>query len=138
MKERIPEFSATKKDFKVDWFSGTGAGGQYRNKHQNSCRITHLPTGITAVCQDYRERLMNQKTAFSRLAKRLIAHHKVEQNKEDYISNERVRTYHEPRNDVLDHASGLHQSYKYVVEEGNIADMIDARRQAMVEKLISK
>lgn len=36
------------KDLKIEWYSGTGAGGQYRNKHQNSCRITHLPTGIIA------------------------------------------------------------------------------------------
>lgn len=35
-------------DLEIEWYSGTGAGGQYRNKHQNSCRITHRPTGITA------------------------------------------------------------------------------------------
>lgn len=33
--------------FAVEWFSGTGAGGQHRNKHQNSCRVIHLPTGIS-------------------------------------------------------------------------------------------
>jgi len=30
-------------DFKVEWYSGTGAGGQHRNKHQNSVRLTHIP-----------------------------------------------------------------------------------------------
>lgn len=33
-------------DFKVEWFSGTGCGGQHKNKHANSCRLTHIPTGI--------------------------------------------------------------------------------------------
>lgn len=93
---------------------------------------------MTAVSQESRERTTNQRLAFTRLAKRLIAHHKVEQNREDYISEERVRTYHEPRNDVLDHASGLHQSYKEVVDNGNMSDMIDARRKAMIEKLLSE
>jgi peptide chain release factor 1 len=38
-------------DLKIEWYSGTGAGGQHRNKHQNSCRITHIPTGIVATAQ---------------------------------------------------------------------------------------
>lgn len=33
-------------DLNMEWFSGTGAGWQHRNKHQNSCIITHKPTGI--------------------------------------------------------------------------------------------
>ncbi len=38
-------------DLKIEWYSGTGAGGQHRNKHQNSCRITHMPTGLVATAQ---------------------------------------------------------------------------------------
>jgi peptide chain release factor 1 len=34
------------RDLRVDWYSGSGAGGSHRNKHQNSCRITHVPTDI--------------------------------------------------------------------------------------------
>ncbi|WP_419906002.1 peptide chain release factor-like protein [Kiloniella sp.] len=37
--------------FKVDWFSGTGKGGQHRNKTQNCCRIKHLETGFTEARQ---------------------------------------------------------------------------------------
>jgi peptide chain release factor 1 len=36
---------------KIEWYSGTGAGGQHRNKHQNSCRITHIPTGTVVTAQ---------------------------------------------------------------------------------------
>lgn len=39
------------RDLKIEWYSGTGAGGQHRNKHQNSCRITHVPTGTVATAQ---------------------------------------------------------------------------------------
>lgn len=38
-------------DLKIEWYSGTGSGGQHRNKHQNSCRMTHVPTGITVTSQ---------------------------------------------------------------------------------------
>lgn len=38
-------------DFRVEWFSGTGKGGQHRNKHQNSCRYIHIPTGIKKEAQ---------------------------------------------------------------------------------------
>ncbi len=38
-------------DLKIEWYSGTGAGGQHRNKHQNSARVTHIPTGIVVTSQ---------------------------------------------------------------------------------------
>jgi peptide chain release factor 1 len=38
-------------DYAIEWYSGSGAGGQHRNKHQNSARITHLPTGIIRSAQ---------------------------------------------------------------------------------------
>lgn len=50
------------KDFYVEWFSGSGAGGQHRNKHQNSCRLYHLPTGLMEARQG-RKRESNLKDA---------------------------------------------------------------------------
>ncbi len=51
-------------DFRIEWYSGTGAGGQHRNKHQNSCRITYLPTGLvtTAQCRSRVNSLEQAKT----------------------------------------------------------------------------
>jgi len=60
-------FSVTKKDLKVDWFSGKGAGGQYRNKHQNCCRIRHKDSGAIATAQEERSRKANLAKALKRL-----------------------------------------------------------------------
>jgi protein subunit release factor A len=60
-------FSVTKKDFVITWFSGSGAGGQYRNKHQNCCRIKHPDSGVIVTGQDERSQQANLKKAFKRL-----------------------------------------------------------------------
>jgi len=60
-------FSVTKKDLVIEYFSGTGAGGQYRNKHQNSCRCKHPPSGAIGICQDQRSKTQNTKIAFRRM-----------------------------------------------------------------------
>ena len=62
-------FSVTKKDFNVTWFSGTGAGGQFRNKHQNCCRIIHRESGAIATGQSQKSREANRKEAFSNIQK---------------------------------------------------------------------
>ena len=53
-------------DFRVEWFSGTGKGGQHRNKHQNSCRVHHTPTGLSEARQG-RERSGNLESALAAL-----------------------------------------------------------------------
>jgi hypothetical protein len=60
-------FSITKKDLKVDYFSGTGAGGQYRNKHQNCVRIRHSQSGAVATGQSARDRKSNIREALNNL-----------------------------------------------------------------------
>ena len=60
-------FSLTKKDFNVTYYSGTGAGGQHRNKHQNCVRLKHIETGITTTGADTKSLIQNKKNAFRRL-----------------------------------------------------------------------
>lgn len=60
-------FSVTKKDFKVDYFSGTGSGGQHRNKHQNCVRIHHVDSGVIGVGQSHRERKANRREALDNI-----------------------------------------------------------------------
>lgn len=38
-------------DYQIEWYSGSGAGGQHRNRHCNSARIVHTPTGIVRTAQ---------------------------------------------------------------------------------------
>lgn len=59
-------------DFAYRWYSGSGAGGQHRNKHQNCLEITHLPTGVTASAQG-RSREANLRDAMAALRGRLDA-----------------------------------------------------------------
>jgi len=118
----------TKKDFRLEWFSGSGKGGQHRNKHENCCRITHIESGISAIGTASKSRVENQKAAFSVLASRLMA--AQDQGNVRRGSSDEVRKYHEPRNEVLDHASGLRQTYKRVVIHGDLGEMIEARKKA--------
>ena len=130
------EIHLTKKDFEIDWFSGTGGGGQHRNKHQNCCRITHIATGLRAQSTKHRERPANQRDAFTKLAKLVVSYYSVDEGTRRRFDEDRVRTYHEPRNTVLDHASGLTLPYKYVVKSGNIGEMIDARKSVKSVEVI--
>jgi peptide chain release factor 1 len=57
-------------DYRIEWFSGSGAGGQHRNKHQNSCRLIHIPTG-TIEARQGRDRVSNQFSAKRALDDRL-------------------------------------------------------------------
>jgi peptide chain release factor 1 len=123
------ELHLTKNDFRIEWFSGTGKGGQHRNKHENCCRIRHQETGLAAIGTSSKSRKINQETAFRNLALRIIAHYTPDPERRD--DGERVRTYHESRNEVIDHASGLHMRYTEVVDKGNIGPMVEARRGAM-------
>jgi len=120
----------TKNDFKIEWYSGSGAGGQHRNKHQNCCRITHLDSGFVERGTGSKSRVSNQKEAFIKLANRVVKWI-MENNKEDKdINTETIRTYAEYRNIVHDIASGLKLPYKDIVINGNIGPMIDARRKS--------
>jgi len=68
--DSLKQQSIKSDDFKVEWFSGTGAGGQNRNKVQNSCRLIHIPSGIVETAQT-RSRENSYNEAMSRLLKRL-------------------------------------------------------------------
>lgn len=129
--DKIPIFTATKKDFKIDWFNGTGPGGQNRNKTKNCCRITHIESGFTETGQQHRERTRNQKEAFNRLAKRLVEHYTKKEKRERYTSTEVIRTYNEPDNRVTDHLSKQQITYKEFEKDG-IDKLIDSRLECII------
>ena len=126
----MDELHLTKKDFRLEWYSGTGAGGQHRNKHQNCCRIIHIDTGFVERGTSHRDRPSNQREAFTKLSDRVIAFY-FGKKEVDKQNKEVIRNYHGVRNEVHDKKSGFKQSYKEVVLNGNIGDMIEARKEAM-------
>lgn len=65
------EFNA--RDFKIEWYSGTGCGGQNRNKVMSSCRITHIPTGVIQTAQT-RSRENSLKLAKDAILESLTKH----------------------------------------------------------------
>ena len=60
-------FSITKKDFKIEYFSGTGKGGQYRNRHRNCVRLRHPESKTIVTGQSHRESRANLKEAFNNM-----------------------------------------------------------------------
>ena len=103
--------SYIKSDFDIDWFSGTGAGGQHRNKHQNCVRITHKDSGITVTGQNHKSRQANFREAFTNLAHRVKEYDNPTIDKERAPSTEVIRTYNIPDNRVIDHRTGQKDSY---------------------------
>lgn len=112
-------------DLKVEWYSGTGAGGQHRNKHQNSCRITHLPTGVVATAQT-RSRQNSYNLAIQNIQKELDADAKRRYNsniastRKDQVGSgmrgDKIRTYRFQDDRVQDHLTGKTASTKKVLQ----------------------
>jgi len=112
-------------DLKIEWYSGTGAGGQHRNKHQNSCRITHIPTGAVATAQT-RSRQNSYEQALSEIHRRVIDQTKammesdVAQNRRQQVGSgmrgDKIRTYRFQDDRVQDHITGKVANTKKVLQ----------------------
>lgn len=123
-------------DLKVEFFHSRGAGGQNVNKVASAVRITHLPTGITASCQDERSQLRNRMKAMAVLRARILD---VEQSKlQEEITRERrsqvgtgeraekIRTYNFPQDRVTDHRIDLTLHNLPSILEGELNELIEA------------
>jgi protein subunit release factor B len=64
------------KEIRIDYFRGSGPGGQHRNTSETGVRLTHLPTGVVATATESRSRHMNLRKAMSRLEEKLVARQK--------------------------------------------------------------
>lgn len=62
-----------KQDLRIDYFRGSGPGGQHRNTSETGVRITHLPTGVVVTATESRSRHQNLQRAMVRLEEKLAA-----------------------------------------------------------------
>jgi peptide chain release factor 1 len=115
-------------DLKIEWYSGTGAGGQYRNKHQNSCRITHLPTGTVAKaeCRSRQNSLNEAMAEIQRRVDEMAQRHynnTVAYDRKQQVGSgmrgDKIRTYRFQDDVVQDHRTGLKANCTQILK-GNI------------------
>ena len=130
------ELNISPDDIKMEFFHSSGAGGQNVNKVSTAVRITHLPTGIVASCQDDRSQIRNRMKAMAVLRARLLD---LEQRKQsESVDKERrmqvgggqraekIRTYNFPQNRVTDHRIGSSFHNLQQILEGELDEVIEA------------
>lgn len=128
--------SLTKKDFRVDFYRGSGPGGQNRNKRDNSCRITHVATGISACAEDSKSQSTNKRNAFRKLVKLLMPVLIPKEKKVRVVDPQKnTRTYNECTDRVKDHLTGDTFSYRNTVGKGDISEIIEARKEKWKKKI---
>ncbi len=123
-------------DLKIETFRTSGPGGQNMQKTSSAVRITHLPTGVVATCQNERSQARNKETALRVLGARLLKLYlekKAEEQarlKGEHVSagwGNQIRSYIlHPYKMVKDHRSGYETSNPDAVLDGELDEMIKA------------
>ncbi len=127
-------------ELRIDTFRASGAGGQHVNKTDSAIRITHLPTGIVAECQDDRSQHRNKAKAMAVLVARLRDKEASERAAKEAATrkslvgsgdrSDRIRTYNFPQGRLTDHRINLTLYKLGMVMEGDLDDVLAALHAA--------
>ncbi len=138
--DEAEEITLNPAELRIDTFRASGAGGQHVNKTDSAIRITHLPTGIVAECQDDRSQHRNKAKAMAVLQARLRDQERSERQAREAATrkgligsgdrSDRIRTYNFPQGRVTDHRINLTLYKLDRVMEGELDDLVDALRAA--------
>jgi peptide chain release factor 1 len=123
-------------ELRIDIFCAGGKGGQSVNTTYSAIRMTHLPTGLVAQCQDERSQLRNKEKALAVLKSRLLDQRrqaeaaKLGKTRRDLIGSgdrsQRIRTYNFPQNRMSDHRINLTLYSLDRIIEGNLDGLFEA------------
>ncbi|MBM3244083.1 MAG: PCRF domain-containing protein, partial [Candidatus Omnitrophica bacterium] len=125
------------KDLRIDVYRSKGAGGQSVNTTDSAVRITHIPTGIVAQCQNERSQHQNKETAFKILKARIYELERRKQEEEllkQYAGTKKkiefgsqIRSYvMHPYNMVKDHRTNYETADVAKVMDGMLDEFIEA------------
>jgi peptide chain release factor 1 len=134
-------------DLRIDVYRSSGPGGQSVNTTDSAVRITHIPTGVVASCQNEKSQLQNKESAMRILRSRLLvaaqeaadaaasAERKSQVRTVD--RSERVRTYNFPENRISDHRVGYKAYNLDQVIDGDLHNVIQALVDADMERRLA-
>ena len=142
--EEASDIEISPEDLKIDTFRSSGPGGQHMQKTSSAVRITHLPTGLAATCQNQRSQFQNKETALKILYARLLELERTRREEEktklkgEHIEagwGNQIRSYVlHPYKMVKDHRTGYEVSNAEAVLDGDLDGFINAYLRAGVEK----
>ncbi|MDP3253243.1 MAG: peptide chain release factor 1 [Hydrogenophaga sp.] len=135
-------------ELRIDTYRASGAGGQHINKTDSAVRVTHLPTGITAECQDGRSQHSNKAKALQVLTARLREKDRSERAAAEAATrkgligsgdrSDRIRTYNFPQGRLTDHRINLTLYKVLQVMEGDLDEVIHALQVARGTELLAE